>query len=266
MARVTYVKRAQQRYETVPVIDPATGEPKRTPKMRNGEQMVTKKGRPVFLTVTVADKTKPLPLLTCDHCGEPIELGTPYKHVSPKSGPYGGRQRNRHESCPTWKVWELSNSWSARVAQVTDGFSLDGVESPEDVTAALESLADEVEGLAEESREVAQNIESGFGHSTFVSEEAEQRADELEEWATSIRDVEVPDYPEPEEEDCDTCGGTGEVEAQDEEGTLPEPTMVQCDDCDGTGSVTPEDPTQEQIDAWHAEVEDVCGVVDESPI
>lgn len=50
MPRVTHVKRAQQRYATKPVIDPATGEQKVTPVMntRTGEQKRTgRRGRRV---------------------------------------------------------------------------------------------------------------------------------------------------------------------------------------------------------------------------
>src|SRR5438270_337793 len=117
MARVTHVKKAQQRYATVPVIDPETGQQKVTPVLRaDGSQKMTRAkphrpARPVFMKVTQADKTQPLPPLNCEACGKPIEIGTPYKHVTPKSGPYGGYQRNRHADCPTWKAWDLSSAW-----------------------------------------------------------------------------------------------------------------------------------------------------------
>lgn len=75
MARVTYVKKAQQRYEMVPVIDPETGQQKVTPVMgRNGEQKTSKRG-PVFMRVTEADKSKPLPNLKCEKCGIEIKPG-----------------------------------------------------------------------------------------------------------------------------------------------------------------------------------------------
>ena len=49
MARVTHVKKAQQRYATVPVIDPETGEPKRTPVMKKVDREtgeITRSRRP----------------------------------------------------------------------------------------------------------------------------------------------------------------------------------------------------------------------------
>lgn len=232
MARIIHVERAQQRYATRPVIDPATGQPKKTPMMKNGEQMRTKHGQPIFLTVTEKDREKPLPLLVCDACGKPIELGTPYKHVTTKTT-YGGRTRNRHESCPTWQPWELSNSWSARVAQATFDFDVSNCETPDEVQAALDEVADRIQELAEESREAAESIENGFGHPTFVSDEANERADQLEEWAEEIRGADIPELPEPEE---------------DEDGE------------------TPTEPSEDQMNEWRSDVESACDIVNNSPI
>jgi hypothetical protein len=270
MARITHVASAQQRYETVPVIDTATGEPKRTPVMRNGTQRTTKHGVPIFMTVTKQDRSKPLPLHECDApgCGKPIEVGTSYKHVTPKSGPYGGRMRTRHESCPTWEIWELSNSWSARVAQAISGFDVSEVESPDDVTSALNDVASEIRTLAEESQEAAENIEEGFGHATQTSEDAAARADDLNSWADEIESVDVPELPEPEEDECDECQGEGTVDDEDEDiptdgSARPQKT---CEQCDGTGRYTPDEPTDEQMDEWRSEVEDACSIVQDSPV
>lgn len=274
MARVTYVKKAQQRYATVPVLN-EDGTPKQTPMIskRTGEQKVTKRGRPVFLTVTAADKSKPLPPLTCDApgCGKPIEVGTPYKHVTPKSGPYGGRQRNRHQSCPGWEIWDLSNSWAARIARETElpmrGFE---PETPDDVENLANEIAEAVRGLASESEEAADNIEEGFGHETQQSEEARERAQNLESWADDIEGIDVPDLPEPEETDCEACGGTGETQVevdgvpQEENGDA---VMEECADCEGTGQVTPEEPTEEQMNEWREEaIQALQDEIDNCPV
>jgi len=113
MAKITYVEHAQQRYATVPVLDD-NGEPKRTPVInkRTGEQKRTRRGnRPVFMTVTRQDRSQPLSMPRCDYpgCKHPqreIQPGEPYKHISPKSGPYGGRTLSRHRDCPGWNVWD----------------------------------------------------------------------------------------------------------------------------------------------------------------
>lgn len=203
MARVTHVKRAQQRFETKPVLG-RDGQPVQVPVMRrDGTQKVTKRGKPVFMRRTVEDRSKPKPLLTCDYCHKPIEIGTPYKHITPKSGPYGGYQRNRHESCPTWQVWDYSSSLSAQVAQIEHDFNegLAGVNDEDDVQSLLDDAAQAVRDIAEEKRQSAQNIEEGFGHETSTSQDLSDVADQLDSWADEIESATIPDRPEHEPED-----------------------------------------------------------------
>jgi len=262
MARTTHVKKAQQRYETVPVLD-EEGKPKKVPVMRGGKQRVTKKGKPIFMTLTVVDKTKPKPLYNCSACGKPIEIGTPYKHISPKSGPYGGHKMTRHESCPGWQVWDYSNSLSAQLSRISYDFGneIDQAESPDDVTSALSAAAESVKEIAGQKREGAENIESGFGHETSQSAELAEMADSLESWADEIEAADVPEMTDCEEcdsgkKDCDNCEGRGETDEGDE---CPEceAGQVDCDNCDGTG---------EDVDAWRDEVRDSVTIVDESPV
>lgn len=299
MAQITHVKKAQQRYATVPVLD-TDGKQKKTPVIdkRTGQQKVSKRG-PVFLTVTVADKTKPLPMPRCDarpckHGDTEIKVGMAYKHISPKSGPYGGRTLTRHEDCPTWNVWEYSSSLSARLAQISHeawGSFPEDAESTEDIESWLEDVATEVEALADEKDESADNIEEGFQHETSASEELREVAETLRGWAEEIRGADVPDLPEAEETDCETCEGTGKVEeecvycsgtgdlsetVEGNEDTDPEEdctqcegsgeTEVDCEDCDGTGQVTPEEPTDEQMDDWRDEVREAVTVIDDCPL
>jgi hypothetical protein len=294
MARVTHVRKAQQRYGTKPVIDPETGKPKRTPVMKTvkdretGEvtqvQKTTREkagrpARPVFMTVTERDLDDIKPLYRCDSCGKDIEIGTPYKHMSPKSGPYGGRKLTRHESCPTWNVWEYSNSWSARIAQATSDFSVDDAETVDDVQMALDDVAAAIKELAEESREAASNIEEGFGHATSQSEEAEQRADDLDGWADEITQADIPDVPEPEERYfIDGPDGTrhGDDVGYETEEDARDALTGMIDDLVDDASVTEDDytivtdtldePTDEQLDEWRDEVRDACSIVEESPV
>jgi hypothetical protein len=278
MPRVTHVKKAQQRYATVAVRD-AEGNPVRTPVMgRNGEQERSKRGL-TFMTKTVADKTRPLPLLTCDHCRKDIEIGTPYKHISPKSGPYGGHQLNRHESCPTWQVWEYSSSMSARIAQIENDYTtaIDGAEEGDTISDALSAMAEQVRELAEEKRESASNIEEGFGHPTSASEELEQTADDLESWADEIEQSDVPDvsdYTGCEVEDCEEgeiecpeCSGTGQVDPEDPEAT----EQVDCDECNASGKVSCDDCSGEgddyfRLDDWREAVDSEVTAPFECPV
>ena len=268
MARTTHVAKAQQRYETKPVLD-EDGQPKRTPVMRDGEQKKTKRGSLVFMTVTERDLSKPLDPYTCDACGKPIEIGTPYKHITPKSGPYGGSKRTRHESCPSWQVWEYSNSLSAQTARIAYDFSnaIDSAEEPDDVQSALDDAASSVEEIAEEKRTGASNIEDGFGHPTSQSEELEQMADDLDQWAEEIKSAEMPDMVECEEctdgrKECDTCGGVGKIEVDQGDG------LTDCEDCGGDGDIECDncDGTGDDVEAWRDEVRDSVTIVDECPV
>jgi hypothetical protein len=270
MARVTFVKKAQPRYRTVPVIDPATGEQKITPVLKkDGTPKTTKTGRAIVMRVTREDTTQPLPNRKCDKCGVEIKPGDSYKWTKTK-GAYGGTKRFRCATCPTWTYAELSNSWSARVSVVTESFTGFDGETEDDAQSVLDDLAEQIRALAEESRETAENVREGFGHDTYVSEQADERADELDSWADEVEGTEVPSLPEPDEQDCDGCDGTGEITTEtgeeDADGNAVE-TTESCGECDGTGQVTPEDPTDEQMDEWRDEVTDaIQSALDSCPI
>jgi len=239
MARVTHVKSAQQRYRTVPVIDPATGEQKVVPMInrRTGQQKVTKRGKPVVMRLTREDRTQPKPNLRCDFSGcthpdREIKPGQAYKWIKPKSGPYGGRMMARHADHPSWQVWEYSSSLSARIAQITETVDTDGIEDEDSARSVLEDAAQQIRDLADEKREGADNIVEGFGHETSQSEELVQVADDLEGWADDLESTTLPEADEhgcdvcdgDGQMDCDVCAGSGEVEGKD--GSEP------CDNCD----------------------------------
>ena len=289
MARVTRVKAAQQRYQMVPVLN-EDGTPKRTPVMRtdregNKVQKVTKRGSLVFMDVTVADKDQPLPNRKCGKCSKEIQVGDPYKHTSVKSS-YGGTTYYRCASCPDWLPWELSSSLSARAAEISHDFhdEFDGadIESADEVTDMLNSAAERVRELAEEKREGAQNIEDGFGHATMQSDELNDIADQLDSWADDIEGADIPECPEPEEQEIwivvNTHDDTPVFDDQPEGwDTVEGATAAMLDyvkqsgeDLDNfsvrTDSFTPEDPTEEQLDEWRSEVESAVSVIDECPV
>lgn len=268
MARVTYVKKAQPRYKTVPVIDPETGQQKVTPVLRrDGSPKLTKAkagrpGRPITMRVTQEDKSQPLPLRVCDApgCGKPIEVGTPYKWVKPKSGPYGGRTRARHGDCPTWRQWDLSNSLDAQLARVSHE-AQDGVDTtdPSSVAEALRNAAEGVRDIASQKEEGADNIESGFGHETEQStqlrdtaESLNTWADEMDEKADEVEALEVPDELIP----CEECvGGRVSGDSDDDDG------VDECPTCGGDGEL--DNPERE---TFEGELEEALGLVDEVPL
>jgi hypothetical protein len=241
MARITHVKRAQQRYRTVPVLND-DGTQRTVPVMRaNGTQKTTKHGRPVVMRVTREDRSQPLPPYTCDHCRQPIEVGTPYKHISPKSGPYGGRTLRRHAGCPTWQVWDYSSSTGARLAQIAYEAHAADEADPESVAQALRDAAQAATDLADEKEESGQNIEDGFQHETEQSMALKDLAEELRNWAQELEDA--ADEAEGLDTECGTCGGTGRADE-----------TVQ-----GTSD------TEDEVDLTD-ELADLLSKVDESPV
>lgn len=272
MARVTHVKKAQQRYETRPVLD-ADGKPVKialtradgTPKMTSAKRGRTP--RPVFITKTEPDKTRPKPLHKCGKCGTTIEVGQPYKWIKPKSGPYGGRLMVRCGPCPTWQVWDYSSSLPAQVAKIAHEVqqAVDGAESADDVEAAMNDAAEAIRDLAEQKRESASNIEDGFGHATYQSEELEQMGGDLDSWAddvegtnvTPLEDFDCPAACSEGEAECSDCGGTG----ADEDGApcdeCGQSGTVECPECDGTGH-----DLEAARETWQEEV----SAVDECPV
>ena len=230
MPRVNHVQRAQQRYATKPVIDPETGVQKATLMMnsRTGQPKKTKRGELVYLRITERDLERPLPMPKCDypeckHETREIAVGTPYKWIEPS----GMAVRNRHADCPMWKVWEYSSSLSARIAQITED-TIPDFDSLEYAQQWAADKAQEIRDLAEEKRESSNNIEEGFGHPTYQSEELSQQADDLDSWADDVENVDLPEFPEFLENDTDSDeteekGEAEEVEEAEEfEGKLSE--------------------------------------------
>lgn len=193
------------------------------------------------------------PMPVCDVCHKPIAVGQPHKNVSIRQGSmFVTKVRCANE--PDWHIWELSDSLSARLAHVAYDFdqALSGTyDSVDDVTSALEEAASAVREIAEEKRESASNIEDGFGHATQQSDELNEVADALESWADEIESADVPELPEPEEEDCDVCNGN---------------VSSGCEKCHGTGVFTPDAPTEDQLEEWRDLVRDAVSIVEESPV
>lgn len=217
MARVTHVKAAQQRYAMIPVLDD-DGTPKRTAvTRRNGNPRVTKTGREVVRKVTAVDKTQPLPNRVCEKCRTEITVGSPYKWIQPKSGPYGGRKRFRCAACPTWRQSETTSSGALAALYGAQEAADDALADwdREDVDTLRTILTDAAEGAREAAsvyRESAENMESGFGHATAISDELNEKADALDSEADDIEYVDIDEF----EFDEDTARDEAETDARAE--------------------------------------------------
>jgi hypothetical protein len=95
-----------------------------------------------------------------------------------------------------------------------DFYSATGqAESVEDLRSAAEALAEAIREVGEAYTESADNMESGFGQSTYVSDEIREKADGCESWADEIESAasDLEDFDE------DDARADAEVEAEDEE-------------------------------------------------
>jgi hypothetical protein len=90
LPKVTHVKAAQQRYEMVPDIDPATAQ-QRTAVVtgRDGKPKKDKHGQVIVRCLTIEDRSRPRPNHLCEKCGKEIIPGEPYKSVPIYGGPQG---------------------------------------------------------------------------------------------------------------------------------------------------------------------------------
>jgi hypothetical protein len=203
MARTTYVKAAQQRYRTVPVLD-EDGNQKYTAVMaKDGTPKTTKSGRAIQRRVTVEDKTQPLPNYHCTKCGTEIKVGDSYKWVQLRIGT--SKQRKNFCSSCSIRSSDTTTSGNLQTFYAAMEAGEDALGSSEaltltDMAEALRTAAEGVREASEAYGESADNMEDGFGHETessaAVREKAElleQFADELESKADDIESMEDPE-------------------------------------------------------------------------
>lgn len=143
------------------------------------------------------------PQPVCEVCKTTIEVGMPHKNVSVRQGSFSVL-RIRCVNEPDWKPWEVSSSLSARLEEVSYNFWQalgSAYESEDDVRSALSEAAEAIREIAEEKRDSAQNIEYGFGHSTWQSDELNETADSLDSWADEVENLYIPDPEDADELD-----------------------------------------------------------------
>jgi hypothetical protein len=205
MPKINFVKKAQPKYHTKPLLDPETGEQRVVVTSKT-----TKGGRPVTRALTIRDLDRPKPNLECDFpgCGSPEILpGQSYKFLKLRFG-----QKNRHAEHPDWQVWEYSSSVSAQAARLQADMhkEIDDFEftSPEDFDALKESLAGQAEAFFEEREEAVENMPEQLQEG---SQAAEYR-DAAEAWKDEIEDVEAPEH----DDTCLECEGTGSVDSDEQ--------------------------------------------------
>lgn len=136
--------------------------------------------------------------MSCRFCGKSIEYGQPYKWFASKIGRMS-RRSNYHQGC---KI-PPSHRTTSKMGTIYDAQEeFVAGDSPDEIRNNVSAFAEVVREVAEEYRESAQNMEEGFGHSTYQSDELTDRADQLESWADDLDSVDIED-DEPTEDDLD---------------------------------------------------------------
>jgi hypothetical protein len=167
--------------------------------------------------------------LNCDHCGKPINIGDPYKWIAPRAHRAAqGIKRNRHTTCPAWRASQTTSSphlatiYGAQeaaedqISAVTADSAEDAADAEENLKGIAEEFAENIQEAVESYAESAQNIEDGFGHETYQSEELREKSEAIESWAEEVASYEVEEFIE--NLDCMDCGlEEAEGDHQDED-------------------------------------------------
>ena len=116
---------------------------------------------------------------TC-RCGHTVEPGESYKWAEPR---YGGMKYWCKDHYP--KRSELTSSKLGQVYDAQDDFDVSEAKSVEEISEALQGVADTAREVGEEYQEGIDNMPEGLqeGH---VAEEMREKIDALEEFASTL--------------------------------------------------------------------------------
>jgi hypothetical protein len=141
--------------------------------------------------------------LRCESCGNPINIGDPYKWVAPRAHRAAkGIKRNRHLTCPSWKSSELTSSphlatiYAAQEdAEVSLAMlSVSSIDEVEDVAIQLEEIAGE---FADQLQSAVESYEE--------SEDVQSWADEAEQHQVDRFDASDIEHLEDDDEEIEAA-------------------------------------------------------------
>jgi len=134
-------------------------------------------------------------------CGQVVQPGEAYKYINKKTGPRSGYMMYFCYRC-TPRPSDTMSGRAAQMAQIEEDYydAVGQAVEIDDLLSAGAATANDIEEFADEIAEAAENMESGFGHSTAQTEIMTETADEIREWAVTLRE-----YAEGwNEEDCES--------------------------------------------------------------
>lgn len=173
----------------------------------------------------------------CGKCGDEIKVGQQYRYWS--SNPYYGGT-GKHIRCMkpecTPQIHELTTSKMGTVYSAQEEARQNSTDVDE-MKASLENLAAVARDVGDEYQSSADTVKERFSSGNSNTEEWESRAEQLNDYADNLEDVDL-DLPACEEcengkieDDCPECEGSGtytDEETEEEE---------RCANCEGTGRV-----------------------------
>ncbi len=154
----------------------------------------------------------------CTKCGTEIKVGDPYKWFANRIG----RMSIRKNFCVSCPIRQSDQTTSGNLQTLYGA-----IEAAEDEMAAaveltlgdgsqiLEAAAEGVREAASMYEESADNMESGFGHETSMSEEIREKQNDLEAFADELESAanEIESLDDPEEDEASIMVGfEGEVD------------------------------------------------------
>jgi hypothetical protein len=138
----------------------------------------------------------------CVKCGREIKQGDSYKWLANRIG----RSSIKKKFCEFCQIRQSDRTTSGNlqtlygaVEAAEDQLAEEGL-TLSDIAQALRDAAEGARETASMYEESAQNIEDGFGHSTYQSEEIQEKAQECEGFADELDSAadEVESMPDPD--------------------------------------------------------------------
>lgn len=146
----------------------------------------------------------------CGKCGVEIKAGDKYLYWGNKVGPRSYRKSIRcgKPSCYPKPSETTANQYASIIMAAQEGFSDSNFTTKEEVAEGVRAVAEAATEIAETMNGNADNMESGFGHATSISDELRDRAQQWEDFASELdsaaSDIENMDF-EDEDHVCSHC-------------------------------------------------------------
>lgn len=137
----------------------------------------------------------------CGKCGDPLPAGCAYRWWKFRYG--GKRKRCMKPGCaPRRSDLTTSAFWGA-IYSAQEAFTDADKSTPENAADALREMAESLREAGEIRTDAADNIEDGFGHPTYQSDELREEGDSITYWADEVESAADDLESEAEDEDRD---------------------------------------------------------------